>query len=63
VTHPAFLVGDVGMMEDPDLPYADTVELPDEPLATKPDGREHLGVDTDGSSDQTPQKSRGFGPE
>jgi len=42
VTHPAFLVGDVWIGEDPDLPYADTVELPDEPLAITPVGREHL---------------------
>jgi len=42
VTHPAFLVGDVGIRADPDLLCADTVELPDEPLATTPDGREHL---------------------
>lgn len=42
VRHPAFLVGDVGIGEDPGLPCADTVELPDEPLATTPDGREHL---------------------
>ena len=42
VTHPAFLVGDVGIGEDTDLPYADAVDLPDEPLATTPDGREHL---------------------
>ena len=42
VMHPAFLVGDVGVGEDPDLPYADTVEPPDEPLATTSDGLEHL---------------------
>jgi hypothetical protein len=42
VTHPAFLVGDVGVGEDPDLPYADTVERPDQPLATTPDSRAHL---------------------
>jgi hypothetical protein len=42
VTHPAFLVGDVRIGDDPDLPHADTVELPDEPLATTPVGREHL---------------------
>jgi hypothetical protein len=42
VTHPAFLAGDVQIGEDPDLPHADAVEAPDEPLATTPDGREHL---------------------
>jgi len=42
VTHPAFLVGDVRIGEDPDLPQADTAELPDEPLAVTPVGREHL---------------------
>jgi len=42
VTHPAFLMGDVRIGEDLGLPNADTVELPDEPLATTPVGREHL---------------------
>jgi len=42
VTHPAFLVGDVRIGDDPDLPHAVTVELPDESLATTPVGREHL---------------------
>jgi hypothetical protein len=42
VTHPAFLGGDVRIGDDPDLPHADTVELPDEPLATTPVGRRHL---------------------
>jgi hypothetical protein len=42
VKHPAFLVGDVWIGQDPDLPYADTVEVPDEPLATTPVGHEHL---------------------
>jgi len=42
VTHPAFLMGDVSIGEDPDLPHADTVEPPDEPLATTPVGHEHL---------------------
>jgi T3SS (YopN, CesT) and YbjN peptide-binding chaperone 1/TY-Chap C-terminal domain len=42
VTHPAFLVGDVRIGDDPDLPHHETVEPPDEPLATTPVGREHL---------------------
>jgi hypothetical protein len=42
VIHPAFLVGDVWIGEDPDLPYADPVEPPQEPLATTSDDREHL---------------------
>jgi hypothetical protein len=42
VAHPAFLMGDVRIGDDPDLPYAETDGLPDEPLATMPDGREHL---------------------
>lgn len=42
VMHPAFLVGDVQIGEDPDLPYADTAEVPDEPLAITPVGRDHL---------------------
>ena len=42
VTHPAFLGGDVRIGDDPTLPKADTVEVPEEPLATAPAGREHL---------------------
>jgi hypothetical protein len=42
VMHPAFLVGDVQIGEDPDLPHANTVVPPDEPLATASDGRKHL---------------------
>ncbi len=42
VTHPAFLVGDVRIGDDPDLPHDDTAEVPDEPLATNPLGRRHL---------------------
>jgi len=42
VMHPAFLVGDVQIGEDPDLPHANTVEPPDEPLAITSDGRKHL---------------------
>jgi hypothetical protein len=42
VRHPAFLVGDVRIGGDLDLPHADPVGLLDEPLATTPVGREHL---------------------
>jgi len=42
VMHPAFLVGDVQIGEDPDLPHANTVEPPDEPLAITSAGRKHL---------------------
>jgi len=42
VIHPAFLVGDVQIGEDPDLPHTNTVEPPDEPLAMTPAGRKHL---------------------
>ena len=42
VIHPAFLVGDVQIGEDPDLPHANTVEPPDEPLATTSHGLKHL---------------------
>jgi hypothetical protein len=42
VMHPAFLGGDVRIGEDPDLPPADTVEPPAEPLATTTSGRSHL---------------------
>ena len=42
VMHPAFLVGDVQIEEDPDLPHANTVEPPAEPLAITSDGRKHL---------------------
>lgn len=42
VHHPAFLTGDVRIGEDPDLPQADTVEPPVEPLAITPRGRKHL---------------------
>lgn len=41
VAHPAFLAGDVGTGEDPYSAYAEVGCL-DEPLATKPSGREHL---------------------
>lgn len=42
VRHPAFLVGDVRIGDDPDLPHADMAEVPDEPLATIPVDRRHL---------------------
>ena len=42
VTHPAFLAGDVVIGDDPSLPRANTLALPEEPLATTPVGREHL---------------------
>lgn len=42
VPHPAFLVSDVGIDEDPDLPSVDTDAQADEPLAVMPDGLEHL---------------------
>jgi len=42
VIHPAFLVGDVQIGEDPDLPRANPVEPPDEPLATTSHGLKHL---------------------
>jgi hypothetical protein len=42
VRHPAFLVGDVVIGEDLDLPQAAAVELPEEPLAITPVGRQHL---------------------
>ena len=35
-------MGDVQIGEDPDLPHANTVEPPDEPLAITSDGRKHL---------------------
>jgi hypothetical protein len=42
VVHPAFLVGDVQIGEDPDLPHAHTAEPPEEPLATTSGGLRHL---------------------
>jgi hypothetical protein len=42
VPHPAFLVSDVDIDEDPDLPCVEADAQADEPLAVMPDGREQL---------------------